>query len=202
MDSRVTHASGNGPAAPAKRCLLLVPRGYDAPLDLLDGFRRRGVAIREVPDAAAAMVALAREKFVALVILEPDAAVDAGKLYHAVRRYHPGTPVWQYRWASDPRLAHYANGTPPLAAAGNGHTAPALPKTAPALPPRPPASALPDTNGRASSGVPMSDARKSADAEPPQPRRMSDADIREAASLTEEELAMLLDDPPRRGQSA
>ena len=106
--------AGGGSAA----CLLLVPRGYDAPADLLDGFRQRGVAINEAADAPAVMVSLSRRSYVALVIVEPAAIADAHSLARAVGRYYAGLPVWRYSKSGEPRLGPFKagdNGNPAVA---------------------------------------------------------------------------------------
>jgi len=89
------------------RCLLVVPRGHDVPLDLLDGLTRRDVAVREVHDAPAAMVALAetgpsRPKVV--VVVHPAAQSAAEALVRAIGRYHEDVTVWRYDFAADPAL--------------------------------------------------------------------------------------------------
>lgn len=91
------------------RCLLLVPRGYDAPLDLLDGLRRWGVAVSEVSDEPAVMVALARGAVTSLVIVEPSRHPNVAALTHAVNRYHTAVVLWRYEWSFEPRLTRFAS---------------------------------------------------------------------------------------------
>lgn len=87
------------------RCLILVPRGFDAPPDLLQGLRQRGVALDEVGDAPAVMVALARGRYLSLVIVEPQAVLELEELLDSVRQYHGPMPIWRYLADRDPRLS-------------------------------------------------------------------------------------------------
>ncbi len=84
-----------------------MPRGYDAPLDLLDGLRRWNVSVSEVADESAAMVALAKQSVSSLIIVEPAMHQDAARLAAAVQRYHPGVKLWQYSWTTEPRLTQF-----------------------------------------------------------------------------------------------
>ena len=86
------------------RCLLLVPRGRDAPADLLDGLRQRRVALSEVSDPPAVMAALARDSFDSVVIVEPPSMPDARALVLALAEYHPQVRLWEYRFEGATRL--------------------------------------------------------------------------------------------------
>jgi len=86
------------------RCLLLVPRGRDAPVDLLDGLRQRRVALREVSDPPAVMAALAHGSFDSVVIVEPPSMPDARALVLALAEYHPHVRLWEYRFEGPIRL--------------------------------------------------------------------------------------------------
>ncbi len=110
MQRRATQneADGGGTA----RCTLWLPRGYDAPVDLVEGLRRREVRVAEVHDAPAVMVALAREREPAghvLVIVEPSMLRSAEALRAAVAEYHPRVPVWRYDWQNRPALARWTD---------------------------------------------------------------------------------------------
>lgn len=94
------------------RCLLVVPRGCDAPVELLDGLRRHGVRAREVGDAPGAMVALAREPVEAVVLVEPAMIHQVGRLKGAVRRYHAGVDLWQYERGAEVRLKREGEAVP------------------------------------------------------------------------------------------
>jgi len=89
------------------RCLLLVPRGHDVPLDLLEGLTRRKVAVREVHDAPAVMVALADEsprRPRAVVVVHPRAMAAADPLVRAMRQYHDDVAIWRYDATEEPAL--------------------------------------------------------------------------------------------------
>lgn len=89
------------------RCLLLVPRGHDAPPDLIDGLNRRKVALREVRDAPAVMVALAEQRKrrpKVVVIVHPQAQSSAEPLVSAIRKYHHEVAIWRYDLEGDPSL--------------------------------------------------------------------------------------------------
>jgi len=92
-----------------------MPRGYDAPVDLLDGLHRRAVRIDEVNDAPAAMVALVRRGHGVMVIVEPASLIDADRLADTASQYHGNLMVWQYRFADRPRLRRYAGAAAPMA---------------------------------------------------------------------------------------
>jgi len=86
------------------RCLLVVPRGCDAPADLLGGLRRRGVSVREVANGPAAMVELARRRYLSMILVEPEMTPQAGVLAQTAGRYHPRVTLWSYRHIDEPRL--------------------------------------------------------------------------------------------------
>ena len=111
VNERTRSPASPGPHA-ARRCLMLLPRGFDAPPELLRGMERRGVELREVNDPASAMVALARERFLAMVLVEPATQAEAASLRQAVSRYHPRIRLWQYRADHEPRLTRYEQ--PPI----------------------------------------------------------------------------------------
>ena len=90
------------------RCLLLVPHPVDAPLDLLDALRARNVRVCETSDPPAVMARMAREHFHALVIVEPNMLIDHEALCQSVGEYHPETAVWRYDADEHPRLQRCA----------------------------------------------------------------------------------------------
>lgn len=167
----------------AASCLLLLPAGYDAPPGLLSGLRQRGVRLREVADAPAAMATLGlagAEPANVLVIVEPEAAGDAEALVQAVRRYHPRVGVWRYRRGDRPVLEKWptasaasesfgAQGSNGRAADGNGRAG---------------GSAAPEFSDPASSAAPEASPSSNGGDEPEDHRSL----------LTDEELTMLLGD--------
>jgi hypothetical protein len=146
------------------RCLLLVPRGHDAPLDLIDGLNRRQVAAREVRNAPAVMVALAEQRKrrpKVVVIVHPQAQSSAEALVHAIRRYHPDVAVWRYDFEHDPQL----------------HAWPDEPQPEPSVEVTPPAPVSPEPSAP----------------DPATPDETPVDDL-EPPLLSDEELAMLLGD--------
>ena len=101
QQQRPTSSAANGSTA---SCLLLVPRGCAAPPGLLDGLRQRGAKLREVTDGPAVMVELARRRFTAVIVIEPQVVVDIEALTEAVGRYHPKAAMWAYDHRSRPAL--------------------------------------------------------------------------------------------------
>lgn len=89
-------------AHPSK-CLLWVAAGCDVPLELLDGLRRRDVAVRQVHDAPSVMAALATEGAKVLVLVEPAMLRDVERLVKAVRGYHDAS-IWRYERGAMPAL--------------------------------------------------------------------------------------------------
>lgn len=83
---------------------MLVPRGFDAPLELVEGTSQRGVTVEEVGDAPSVMVALAKGRYLSLVIVEPQAVLELAELIGAVKQYYPAVPVWRYGADERPRL--------------------------------------------------------------------------------------------------
>lgn len=159
------------------KSLILLPRGCEAPAELLEGLRRRQVSVREVHDAPAAMTALARGRYLALVIVDPAAMSESENLARTVKSYHPELVVWQYRFDAQPALSHYGktNG----ASHGSGKP---MPKS-----PTPPAAFKP------AAAAPRMDRQESEHETPPRPPVQS----LEPVTLSDEELAMLLaDDEP------
>ncbi len=141
-------------------CLLVIPAGQDPPLDLLDGLRRREVAVREVGDAPSAMATLATPRTARpnmVVVVDPAGLRDADRLAATVRRYFPRMPLWRYVRGAHPPLI-------PWPAPGDARSAAAAAAPAPA----------PETSP----------------AEPTYEQPGDDP----SSLLTEEELAMLLDD--------
>jgi len=160
------------------RCLLVVPRGHDVPLDLLDGLTRRRVDVREVHDAPAAMVALAetgpsRPKVV--VVVHPAAQSAAEVLVRAIGRYHGDVTVWRYDFAADPPLQPW-----PVDSANT-----------PRREPQPDADVPTDDEPAAAPTAP-------AEADPPSDaERLALDEDDDSPLLSDEELAMLLgDDEP------
>jgi len=187
---------GNGTAA----CLLLVPRGYDAPGDLLDGLRQRGVTAQEVGDAPSAMVALASRGYTALIVVEPSALADVHALCRAVERYYPALPRWEYRRSDVPRLSRCGGGDGTAtriapAVAEPSEPGPEQSMTEPTPPAAPPVEAVLQQDA----AEPPADVHPGADTE----SIGTDGAAREPrddrtgpllADLTDEELAMLLDE--------
>jgi len=169
IERRPTPSPNGGHAA---RCLLLVPRGHDAPLDLIDGLNRRKVATRQVHDAPAVMVALAeqtRRRPKVVVIVHPQAQTCAAPLVRAIRKYHGDVAIWQYDFAGDPRL----------------HAWPDEPKPEPSVEISPPAAEPIEQPAEQATQSPEPDETPALD-EP--------LDEIDPPLLTDEELAMLLGD--------
>jgi len=109
MQTHAPHNMGNGEGA--ARCILWLPRGHDAPIDLVRGLEQRHVRIRQVHDAPAVMVELATRagrSSCVLVIVEPDALRSADALRAAVGRYHKHVPIWRYDHDKSPALQRWA----------------------------------------------------------------------------------------------
>ncbi|MFA7237631.1 MAG: hypothetical protein WC058_12275 [Phycisphaeraceae bacterium] len=85
------------------KCLLWVAAGCDVPLELLDGLRRRDVAVRQVHDSPSVMAALATEGAKVLVLVEPATLRDVERLVKAVRGYHDAS-IWRYERGAMPAL--------------------------------------------------------------------------------------------------
>ncbi len=83
---------------------MLVPRGCDAPLDLLDGLRRRTGLVREVVDPPSAMVRLAQDRFEVLILVDPQLVRQVEQLVNAVSQYHPDVRIWRYDRGRRPAL--------------------------------------------------------------------------------------------------
>lgn len=194
-------------------CLMLVPRGFDAPLELIEGMRERGVRMQEVGDAPAVMVALARRRYLSVVIVEPFAVLELEQLLEAISRYHGPVPVWQYVADEKPRLSRLSQRPAPRRQSPRTADAEVA---AVATPPRqrqtqPEPTVSPDVAGRIrpsrSSAGGWRDRRKHAamEAESPAPadRTPREPEHEEESpfdppqvrvTLSEEELAMLLDE--------
>ena len=201
MPARPT-ASTNGDRA---HCLMLVPRGYDAPLDLLDGLRQRRVPVRELHDAPAVMaeLALCAGGGRLVVIIEPDALRHADALARAIMAYHPRVPVWSYRHRQRPALQAWPQIESTVTAAGPTPQAsvvdesPAPEAAAPAQAKFPEAESIVEPSAEpatepvpepAPEPAPDTEAHTDASAEPPE-----DDD---GPLLTDEELSMLLGEQP------
>lgn len=78
------------------RCLVVVPRGSEAPASLLDGLRERGLPIHETCDAPTAMALLAREPINVMILVEPDRLPDGDLLAASAARYFPNLRTWHY----------------------------------------------------------------------------------------------------------
>lgn len=94
---------------PPSKCLLWVSAGCDVPLELLDGLRRRDVAVRQVHDAPSVMAALAGEGAKVLVLVEPSTLRSLERLIGAVRSYFD-VSIWRYQRGAAPALAPYDAG--------------------------------------------------------------------------------------------
>jgi hypothetical protein len=180
---------------PTAQCLLVAPRGYDVPVDLLDGLRRRSVQVREVTDAPTAMLLLARQVFTSLIILEPAAQPDAAALAAAVKRYYPRVVLWQYRWNTEPRLVHFGDAAP-IAAPPPVTTGPVAPVKPP---PQPTQRAQPVPASIADIDLPDDDEALMRDLD----SRTADApkaafEPPDATLLSDDELQMLLGGAPPR----
>lgn len=119
MARRLDSTRSGGSAA---CCLIWLPAGYDAPADLLEGLRRRGVGVREAHDAPSVMAGLSRgggRRIKVVVVVEPDVLRDADDLVAAVRAYHPKVAVWRFSRGARPPLDKWSGGE---AAGGNGRT--------------------------------------------------------------------------------
>ena len=175
------------PTAEAGQCLLLLPPGCEPPAELLGGLRKRGVSVRQVSDAPAAMVALARQRYLSMVIIEPDCLPQTGELAAAARRYHAATTIWRYAADDEPRLMRWPSPAPlpageGLGESGDSASSPSARQTSSAEP-APPAPAY----------------EHAETTEPPAPEPQAQPKSPEIEiSLSDEELAMLLadDDPP------
>jgi hypothetical protein len=112
-----THSPNHDADPPsASRCILWLPRGYDAPIDLVRGLQQRHVPIHEVHDAPSVMLRLARQRSFGgsvLVLVEPQALRHHQQLVDAARKYHPDVPVWRYRWSDRPVISKWDNGGAP-----------------------------------------------------------------------------------------
>ena len=162
------------------RCLLLTPRGPQPPAELVNGLEQRGVTIAQATDVPAVMVALARQSFVTLVIVEPSLWKNCQELVRAVRRYHPAVALWQYIGERTPRLSRYPlppAHSEPRSNSGNGRHATPAPRAATSHTPR--LDIAPPTAEDAGHDA---GSRRYAE--------LSSSDLR----LSEEELAMLLGD--------
>ena len=184
----------------AMRCLLLATRGRDVPPELTSGLQQRGVTTDTTFDLPAVMVRLARQRFGTLVILDPPAWPQLDALAAAVRRYHPGVALWQYRFDADPRLERYAAESD-AATDRRSDAGAELPEraadaaTAESSPPSSPArNAKHETRN---DPAPIPSVAPSLPRSKPSPSPDPDEDdlgFDPGIRLTEEELAMLLDD--------
>lgn len=208
-----------GPANPMRHAegVLLHAPGESPPTELLAALERHQVRIQATAStyAAAAEVCRrssgpgSRERTVVLVLVEPERLHAPEALFHAMQRYAPRASVWMFDAGSTPRLrsateddarrwsrrpierlvarpegfgSARAETREPvgLRLTGTGPTAGAAsmpgPTVAPAAPNTPPGSAGPGINGGAAAGI---------EAQGP---------ITARQVLTDEELAMLLDD--------
>lgn len=147
------------------RCLLWLPAGYAAPAMLLDGLRARDVVVRQAGDAPTVMVELAGGGYKTLVVVEPELLRRPQRVVDAVARYHPGTDVWRFNGEGKPVLRPWSEQPASPAAA----TAEVAETTEPREP-------------RPSDGVPP-------------PEAPLETGVAEPPLLSDEELAMLLQDP-------
>ncbi len=165
---RKTDATNPPSLGCAARCLILAAAGQPVPDALRQGLRRRAVQCRLVTGPIRAMVELARCPGQALIIIEPEALAHADQLVAAVSRYHPRTALW--RFDSNPK---------------------------PLLRPIGPGSLHTSHQGRVSSGAKPADAgelsgpRRDAKLNSPTPA------VHPEPLISEEELAMLLDEDER-----
>ncbi|MHC4995287.1 MAG: hypothetical protein ACYTGQ_09575 [Planctomycetota bacterium] len=87
---------------------------------LSDALAKRGFAVREVGDGPGAMAALGRDlktssgngashagDFASVVIVEPDILPDAKRLGASIRRYYPEICLWRYADEASPELGWF-----------------------------------------------------------------------------------------------
>ncbi|MEX0655048.1 MAG: hypothetical protein WD534_00340 [Phycisphaeraceae bacterium] len=94
-----SQAASPGPAE-GRRCVVWVPPEGAAPTRLLAGLALRQVPAAVVLDAPSVMLQLAGNSpgaVVALIVVEPEDQPHLHELLAAVRTYHPGLAMWQYR---------------------------------------------------------------------------------------------------------
>lgn len=99
-----SHAPNAQPAPAGPRCLLFVPRGCDAPIDLIAGLAARRLYVREISTAPGVMAELARKSYTILIAVFPGHAADWPALLEAVRIYHPSISIWTYDACNPLRL--------------------------------------------------------------------------------------------------
>ena len=163
-----TGSSTSQSADPAlsRRCVMLVPPGCAADSQLLVGLSHRRVRVAVVQDIATVMLQLAAEPTHALILVDPQRHPRLTELLDAVHAYHRRVSLWSYQ---APTPQHHHRQLAPLRSDHASQNP---------IPPQPtPATA--DTRP----APPDRDA-------PPQP----DHDVEPL--ITDEELAMLLDDTP------
>ncbi len=165
----------SSPQPGSARCAVWHAPGTLPPRDLLQALVNRGVTARPVSSAYLALAeccAIPGER-AALVMVDPDQSLDAERvraMVDAMSKYAPASPVWVYDERSAHRLRAFAP-TPASAAVG-----------APTRPSGPPKLRL---AGEAA----------------PDPGEAPDAPVVRGAGslLSDEELAMLLNDEPPTG---
>ncbi len=180
-DTPFTSSAGS---AAATRCLLWLPRGCDAPVDLLEALRSRSVGVREVAHAPSVMSELALHDYAALVIVNVDGSREADRLIASVEKYHPDVSVRRYCPASPQRLQRVRTTCAPAEAASAA--ADDADRVEPdEISPEPAADVEPAAAPPAASARPFHGLEDDVE---------SDDEQLEPPLLTEEELAMLLGD--------
>ncbi len=86
------------------RCLIWLPAGYEAPLELLDGLRMRQVTVRQAHDAPTVMAELVTDEYQLIILIKPRSLRRAGNLIAAARCYWPKLTIWQYDPDTQPAL--------------------------------------------------------------------------------------------------
>jgi hypothetical protein len=94
------------------RCLLLVPRGFDVPHGLVRCLYTKNFDVQTVSDAPQVMLELSGDDYLSVIVHEPDGLIDSAALAVAIRRFHPGVLLWQYRVADDPSLRRFGDSAP------------------------------------------------------------------------------------------
>ena len=107
-----TGAKSNGATT---HCLLWLPRGFDAPLDLVRGLNRRHVRVRQVHDAPSVMAQMAANRLNStaarvLILVEPHLLRQPQRLIDTLRTYYPKALIWRYDLTAEPALTHWEDG--------------------------------------------------------------------------------------------
>ena len=99
-------AAGTGvqPVVKQERCcVVLADSGGSAPVNLLSGLSKRGLALTVVAEPPSVMVALGKQPVAALIVVDAQRQPRIRNLVEAVRQYYPRTVCWQYGAADGQR---------------------------------------------------------------------------------------------------